>query len=79
MKQNWQNKKCYPNYQMNLIEKIKFYNLMGLKKSLKIIKAEVKEKIKNNQVLYKLLKGVRIVLKIILFIPKKIIQFILYI
>ena len=69
----------YPKIKSNISIKFKYMKKIGIKKSLKIMKQNIKEKLRKNKYTHFILKKIRLLLKIICYIPKKIIQFILYI
>lgn len=64
----------------NDFNKVKaYYNTFGIISTLKLIRRKVISYVKSNKYLSRILKICRILLKIIFFIPKKIIQLILYV
>lgn len=70
----------YPKVELGIIKKIVFsYKNNGLRTSVRLIKSQILIVIRKNKYIRRILKLIRLILKIIFFIPKKIIQFILYV
>ena len=72
-------KPYYPNIKVKLSIKVKYAKMIGLKNTIRAIKQKIISMLRKNRITHFICKIVRLLLKIVCFIPKKIIQFILYV